>query len=462
MMTRKEQVGMKRSNWKKTILIALSVLTGAFCLSGCAPGTGTTLATVGSEKVPYGVANFYVRYVQASYENYYSYMGTNTSTMWSQTGTSTTGSTMEAELKSNMKDTITTLYVLDQNKADYNVSITDEQTNIDNAADSFISANDEKTLKVMTADKDTIVHFLELVTIQQKMYNAMTADTDTNVTDEEAAQKKMSYVKFSYADTSTSSGSTDTSSLTSDELKAQAQSQAAAFRAGVLSETDFDAYATAQGLTGKDVTFDSTGTSPNADVVDALEEGGTTDIIDSTDDSAFYVARLVSALDADATATQKQSIISQRKTDNYNTKYDAMKSAITITWNDKVWDKLSLVKQGVTVKQSSTDTSSSSSSSAASSQTLSTDTSLTVANGDKVNIDYSGTIDGVAFDGGTASGADLTIGSGQFISGFEDQLIGHNVGETVAVNVTFPSDYSEASLQGKAAVFTVKINGIYQ
>jgi len=456
---------MKKSNWKKAMLIGLSVLTGAFCLSGCTPGSGTTVATVGSEKVPYGVANFYVRYVQASYENYYSYMGTDTSTMWSQTGTSSTGSTMEEELKSNMQDTITTLYVLDQNKSTYNVSITDdEQTSIDNAADSFISANDEKTLKVMTADKDTIVHFLELVTIQQKMYNAMIADTDTNVTDEEAAQKKMSYVKFSYADTSSSTTSTDTSA-TADELKAQAESQAASFRAAVLNETDFDSFATSQGLTGKDVTFDSTGTSPNADVVaaaDALAEGGTSDVIDSTDDSAFYVARLVSSFDADATATQKQSIISQRKTDNYNTKYDEMKAALTITWNDKVWNKLSLVKQGVTVKASSSDSSSSSSSADTSSQTLSTDTSLAVANGDKVNIDYSGTIDGVAFDGGTASGADLTIGSGQFISGFEDQLIGHKVGETVEVNVTFPSDYSEASLQGKAAVFTVKINGIYQ
>ncbi len=79
---------------------------------------------------------------------------------------------------------------------------------------------------------------------------------------------------------------------------------------------------------------------------------------------------------------------------------------------------------------------------------------------DTVNIDYVGKIDGVAFEGGTATGAALTIGSGQFIEGFEDGLIGKNVGETVDVNCTFPEDYSNTEVAGKDAVFTVTINYI--
>lgn len=84
----------------------------------------------------------------------------------------------------------------------------------------------------------------------------------------------------------------------------------------------------------------------------------------------------------------------------------------------------------------------------------------TVAEGDVANIDYEGLLDGKAFEGGTAQAQDLTIGSGQFIDGFEDQLIGKKVGETATVNVTFPADYSSTDLAGKAVVFNVKINSI--
>ena len=82
----------------------------------------------------------------------------------------------------------------------------------------------------------------------------------------------------------------------------------------------------------------------------------------------------------------------------------------------------------------------------------------TVAEGDTVNIDYEGKKDGVAFSGGTAQGKDLTIGSGQFIPGFESGLIGVKIGDTVDLNLTFPENYSSAELAGAAVVFTVKVN----
>lgn len=78
--------------------------------------------------------------------------------------------------------------------------------------------------------------------------------------------------------------------------------------------------------------------------------------------------------------------------------------------------------------------------------------------GDTANIDYSGKVDGETFDGGTSEGFDLELGSGTFIEGFEDQLIGHKVGETVKVKVHFPDDYQGTKVAGKDAVFTVKIN----
>ncbi len=81
-------------------------------------------------------------------------------------------------------------------------------------------------------------------------------------------------------------------------------------------------------------------------------------------------------------------------------------------------------------------------------------------NGDIVNIDFVGTVDGVKFDGGEAQGFDLTLGSGQFIPGFEDQVVGMNIGEEKDVNVTFPENYQAENLKGKPAVFAVKLNSI--
>ena len=81
-----------------------------------------------------------------------------------------------------------------------------------------------------------------------------------------------------------------------------------------------------------------------------------------------------------------------------------------------------------------------------------------VKDGDTVNIDYVGKINGKAFDGGSAEGYDLVIGSNSFIDGFESGLIGKKVGSKVKLNLTFPKDYSQESLQGKDVVFEVTIN----
>lgn len=89
-----------------------------------------------------------------------------------------------------------------------------------------------------------------------------------------------------------------------------------------------------------------------------------------------------------------------------------------------------------------------------------TNADKTVEDGDTVNLDYSGSIDGVVFDGGTAEAYDLVIGSGSFIDDFEEQLIGLHIGDESEVEVTFPEDYHSEDLAGKDAVFAVKINSI--
>lgn len=87
-------------------------------------------------------------------------------------------------------------------------------------------------------------------------------------------------------------------------------------------------------------------------------------------------------------------------------------------------------------------------------------TDRAVADKDMIKLDFEGFVDGVAFDGGKGEDYPLTIGSGSFIPGFEEQLVGANIGEDVEVNVTFPEDYQAKELAGKAAVFKCKVNAI--
>ncbi|MDD7305318.1 MAG: trigger factor [Peptoniphilaceae bacterium] len=80
--------------------------------------------------------------------------------------------------------------------------------------------------------------------------------------------------------------------------------------------------------------------------------------------------------------------------------------------------------------------------------------------GDTVNIDFDGYLDGQRFEGGKAEGYDLVLGSHSFVEGFEDQVVGHNISDKFDVNVTFPADYQATEFQGKAARFEVEINKI--
>ncbi len=149
-------------------------------------------------------------------------------------------------------------------------------------------------------------------------------------------------------------------------------------------------------------------------------------------------------------------IVSEVRTSSENSSSDAAASTEDASGTDSSSSDSS----------SSDNTSSDNGSDASGSDTTSysTDTSLTVEDGDTVNIDYVGTIDGVEFDGGSTNGAgtDLVIGSGNYIDDFEEQLIGAHPGDTVEVSVTFPEDYGNEELNGQDAVFEVTVNGIYE
>lgn len=96
---------------------------------------------------------------------------------------------------------------------------------------------------------------------------------------------------------------------------------------------------------------------------------------------------------------------------------------------------------------------------------LNTEEGTAVKDGDTVNIDFVGYVDGEEFEGGNTNGSgyDLEIGSGEFIDGFEEGIIGHTVGETFDLNLQFPDPYpNDPSLSGSDVTFTTTINGIYE
>ena len=258
-------------------------------------------------------------------------------------------------------DSLEEMYILDEHKDDYKVSLSDdEEKSIEDAAKKFTDSNDSPAKDAVSGDEKTVKKVLELLTLQKKMETAMTADVDTNVSDEEAAQKKMQYVLFSTKTKGSDGNSTDMS----DDEKAEVKKKAEDFQKDAASAEDFSVFATAVGASATDLTFDSDTTSPNEDLIkaaDKLKEGEVTDVIEA--DNGYYVAKVVSLLDRDATDTKKESIVSQRKSDQYQSICKKWKKKTDIKVHKKVWNTISFADQGVTVKSTTEDTDTSSDSS---------------------------------------------------------------------------------------------------
>lgn len=120
--------------------------------------------------------------------------------------------------------------------------------------------------------------------------------------------------------------------------------------------------------------------------------------------------------------------------------------------------------ESTTAAENGTTTTSNASETTTEAPSYQTEDDLTVADGDTVNIDYIGYVDGEEFAGGNTNGmgTDLVIGSNSYIDDFEEQLIGAHPGDQVEVRVTFPENYHEESLAGKEALFLTTVNGIYE
>ena len=334
---------------KRAAAVTAAGVLAAVSVTGCSGSidTDAVVATVGDEEITLGVANFYARLTQGEYETYYaSMMGMTAEDMWAQEYDEDT--TFEEQIKDSVMESLEDMYVLSQHAADYDIALTEEEESaISDAAEQFEADNTDAAKEAVSGYKKDIEKVLELVTIQNKMDSAMKEGVDEEVSDEEAAQKSMQYVLFSYTTTDDSGNSTELTDEEKEELKTTAQSLADRTAAG----EEFATVAEELGAEAQTATFDSESTSPNEDLIaaaDALQnEGDVTELVET--DSGIYVAELTSLLDREATDAEKESIVEQRRQDQFDSLLEEWKDAIEIEVNDKVWNKVDFIDQGVTV-----------------------------------------------------------------------------------------------------------------
>ena len=187
--------------WKKAVSVGLCTCLALTGLSGCSKKDSFDAAapavTVNEESASAGLLKFAVHYMQSQYETMYANFGYTGIINQDIYGT---GSTLGDSIKDGMTEEITHLLLAEQHMEEYGLSLSDDQKQAAaDAAAAFIADNDAEVMEKMSADQETVQRYLELVTIQSMVEEAMVADVDTEVSDEEAAQRKIQYTLFTVA-----------------------------------------------------------------------------------------------------------------------------------------------------------------------------------------------------------------------------------------------------------------------
>ena len=331
---------------KKLSILALSgvLMTGAV-LTGCGSiNPDKTVATVNGTEISLGLANYMAQYTAVDYDTYYmSYFGQD---MWTkQSGDN--AETMTDRVKANTLQSLEEYYLLEEHMDEYGVSLTEDEMNkIASAAADFMSANTEEALEAMGATEEYVKEQLRLATLQQKMYDAIVAGADTNVSDEECAQKTFSYVRVS------KTASTDEAeSKTDEEAAAEAKDKAQQILDEALTGSSEDPLQTAAEAHDASKATCSYGTKDlqseddNStyldmavlEAADKLGEGEYNKTLIDTD-QYYYVIRMDSLDDKEAAERERQSIISDRKQALYDETLNGYKDAAQWSVDDKAWE----------------------------------------------------------------------------------------------------------------------------
>ena len=337
---------------RKGIAVLVSALMLAVSLTGCGKqevldGTETAATLDDTTNMTLGEFNLMLRYQEAQMEAYYAAMF-GTSNIYGQ-DLSGTGTIYGETAKESLLEQFKELYVLEAEAANYGVELTDEEkAAITEAAQQFVSDNTEKTLNALGADQTSVERLLTLATVQDKMYDALTADVDTEVSDEEALQKRIAYVFVSTEGTETDEDG-NTIELTDEEkeeIKARLQAvldsaQESGDLAAAIEEANEAAGEEDQMSSATEITYGAD-TTTVADVVkeaaDQLTDGEIAPIVET--DSGYYGVQMLSTYDEEATEAEKEAIVQERRDTLYQEQCDALEEQHTFTAVDSALDKL--------------------------------------------------------------------------------------------------------------------------
>ena len=337
---------------KKAVVLTTVVALAMTSLMGCARDLSVdndkVAAVVGDSEITLGVLNFYLRYDQSSIEAAYgSTLGDN---FWKSEIEE--GYTLEENEKESVINRLAQMYILEDHMEEYGVTITEEDVaKIESAADEFIAVHDDETNKLLSADKEIIKEVLRMCTVSVRMYNAIIADVSTEVSDEEAAQKKIQYALITAeteaAEEAETEGETETVTLE------QAKEEAELFLEEAKENGDLMALAEEQQAPAHEYTFDSSTTALAKEIVEAadkLEEGEFAELIEAEND-IYYVVQLISEFDEDATETKKEQIVAERQNEKFEEVYKPWQDSTPIVIDDTVVDDISLHGLKVILKE---------------------------------------------------------------------------------------------------------------
>lgn len=227
------------SRYGKRILAAGMCATMTMgLLTGCSSSTGKTVAKMGDAEITLGEAEFMLRYNQAKTQGYLGALFGEGSNVFQQdlTGSGQAyGVTMKESVMNDLKDMI----LMEQHMSDYNVELTDEEkAAIEETAKEFLAENSKDVLKALAATEETVTRVLTIYTIQSKMQTAIEADVDTEVSDDEAAQKSIQYVYFTIPETESEAEDTTEAESGSEEDTTEAATDAAEESGETVAETE--------------------------------------------------------------------------------------------------------------------------------------------------------------------------------------------------------------------------------
>lgn len=348
------------NRFAKTIaLTGLVVALGTTTLTGCGDTLdgSKTVAACKDEKVTVGTANMLLRMNQAQMASYYAMFGGSTAGIWDQEGED--GKTYGENTKDDVMEQIHNMVLLKQHAADYDVTISEEeQQKIKDAAAKFMESNSEETIEKLAVSQSDIEKVLEYYTYQNKMFDPMTADVDTNVEDSEAAQSKITYCSVSIEDKEDDEG--NAVALT-DEEKQEKKDQAQEILDKLNAQedpaqADMDALAKEvdETLASTVRTFGSDDTSLDDKLKEAVKDLSDGQVAPAVveGEKAFYVVRMDKVLDEESTQSKKDSIVSDRKQEAYDKLLEDWGKEDKLTVEKSVWKKVKLTDaDSYTMKQ---------------------------------------------------------------------------------------------------------------